>query len=137
MASQSRFHRRRPTTWGPDSAAKSSLIVLAHVVSCPPIHFRQLGREGGRSTSRMSSPSARRAACPNHWRRCWCRTGGRGRRFRRRRRVVVGTRSIRRHRRMSKIPLDKNHFISILTNFLTNGIFIQLKYNRNYSRKIS
>ena len=30
MASQSRFHRRRPTTWGPDSAARSFLIVLAH-----------------------------------------------------------------------------------------------------------
>ena len=71
MSSQSRFHRRRPTTWGPDSVARSSLIVLAHVFSCPPTRFRQLGREGGRNTSRMSSPSGRRSVCPNHRRRRW------------------------------------------------------------------
>ena len=33
MVSQSLFHRWRPTTWGPDNAARSSLIVLAHVFS--------------------------------------------------------------------------------------------------------
>ena len=85
---------------GPDSAARSSLIVLAHVLSCPLTRFRQLGRELGRSKSRMSSPSGRRAACPNYQRRHWSRTGGRGRKFRRRRRASVGTRSIRRHRRI-------------------------------------
>ena len=69
MASQSWFHRRRPTTWGSDSAARSSLIVLAHVFSCPPTRFRQLGREWGRSTLRMSSPSGRRVVCPNYRRR--------------------------------------------------------------------
>ena len=45
--SQSWFRRRRSTTWGPDSAAWSSLIVLAHVFSCPPTRFRQLRREMG------------------------------------------------------------------------------------------
>ena len=40
MASQSQFHRLRPTTWGPDSAARSSLIVLAHVFSCPPTELK-------------------------------------------------------------------------------------------------
>ena len=65
MASQSRFRRRGPTTWGPDSAARLSLIVLARVFSYPPTCFRQLGREVGRSTSWMSSPSGRWAACPN------------------------------------------------------------------------
>ena len=100
MARQSWFHCRSSTTWGPDSAARSSLIVLAHVFNSSPTRFRQLGREVERSTSRMSSPSWRRAMCPNHQRWRWSRTGGRGQRFRRRRRIVVGTRSIRRHRRM-------------------------------------
>ena len=100
MANQSRFHRRRPTTWGPDSAARSSLILLVYVFSSPPTRFCQLEREAGRSTSRMSSPSRRRAAYPNHRRRRWNRTGERGRRFRQRFRVVVSTRSIRWHRRM-------------------------------------
>ena len=58
------------------------LIVLAHV-------FNQLGREGGKSTSQMSSPSGRRAACPNHRRRLWSRMGRRGRGFRRWCRVVI------------------------------------------------
>ena len=58
MASQSWFHHQRPTTCGPDTAARSSLIVLAHVFSCLPARFHQLGREVGRSTSWMSSPSA-------------------------------------------------------------------------------
>ena len=62
MVSQSRFHRRRSTAWGPASADRSFLIVLAHVFSCPPTHFRQLGREVGRSTWWMSSSSGRRAA---------------------------------------------------------------------------
>ena len=57
IASQSQFHRRRPTTWAPDSVARSSLIVLAHIFSYPPTRFRQLGREVGRSTSQMSSLS--------------------------------------------------------------------------------
>ena len=47
IESQSRFHRRRPTTWGPDSTARSSLIVLAHVFSCSPTPLRRLGRERG------------------------------------------------------------------------------------------
>ena len=88
MASQSRFHRRRPTTSGPDSTARSSLIVLAYVFSWPPTRFRQLGREVGSCTSWTSSPSGRRAACPNHRRRRRSRRSGRGWRFRRRRDVV-------------------------------------------------
>ena len=43
MASQSLFHCRRPTTWGP----RSSLNVLAHFFSNPPTRFRQLQKEEG------------------------------------------------------------------------------------------
>ena len=100
MASQLRFHHRRPTIWGFDSAARSSLIVLAYVFSCSPTCFCQLGREVGRSTLQVSSPSGHRSACPNHRRQCWSRTGGRGRRFRRWCRVVVGTWLIQQDRRM-------------------------------------
>ena len=46
MVGQSWFHHKRPITWGPDSAARSSLIVLAQVCSCPPTHFCRLGKEG-------------------------------------------------------------------------------------------
>ena len=62
MASKSQFHRRRPTTWEPDSADSSSFNMLAHVFSCPLTRFHHFGREVERSTSRMSSPSGCRAA---------------------------------------------------------------------------
>ena len=60
MLSQLRFHRRRPTTWGPDSAARSFLIALA-TSSAAHRHVSPLRKRRGRSTLLMSSPSGCRS----------------------------------------------------------------------------
>ncbi len=54
---QSRFHRLRPKTSGPQSRARSSLSVVIHVVSWPPRFLRQWAGGSGLMTPRMISPA--------------------------------------------------------------------------------
>ncbi len=59
------LHRAWPNTRGPERGSRSALIVVAHVLSWPPVPLRHVWGGVGRSRSLIRSPSGRLESQPN------------------------------------------------------------------------